>query len=337
MGARPVRGERIPDEWIMVDTLRPVDTSNIQDKGMKGIAMLAVSLGWNLLQRRDAPAQLVSREGLTRNLPTDTGVRQSVFWSMLANILGHSDGRLPTNRLIDQIVKETGMSKAHAATLASKVALLARGGDDPEEEEPVEEEPVEEEPTPSAVALEPEPTPDFVMTERMEPTLNMATDGGQYVSPIMDTVIRQLVEDGADQITYRCKHCGLEFETKRGCGAHWQVHVKAGEAEATAGKTKVIVNVIPDYEPTEVHLPREGSRTAELQRLRRIVADIQRAVGQDAIKEAERRAMVAERKYESAIAELTDLREQYDSLQRSLDTFQELFGELRKPTNKEKT
>ena len=72
----------------------------------------------------------------------------------------------------------------------------------------------------------------------------------------------------------------------------------------------------------------------ELRRLRQILADVQRAVGQDAVKEAERRAMVAERKYESAMAELTDLREQYDSLQRSLDTFQELFGELRKPTNK---
>jgi hypothetical protein len=296
---------------------------------MKGIAMLAVALGWNLHNRRDAPAQLKSREGMTRNLPTNTGVRQSVFWSMLASVLSHSEGKLPTPRLIDQIAKETGMSKAHAHTLAARVALVERGGDD--EPEP-EDEPI----VTYTVGPEPQleiPVSEFEPTERTEPTLNMANDGAQYISPIMDTVIRQLVQDGDEQITYRCKHCGLEFETKRGCGAHWQVHVRAGEAEATAGKTKTIVNVIPDYVPTEVHVPRTTDRV-ELERLRKIVKDVQLAVGQDELKQYEQRAYAQQRKIDSLTAELADLREQYDSLQRSLDTFQELFGELRNTTNK---
>jgi len=307
-------------KWTWVDQLKPIDTSNIQDKGMKGIAMLAVALGWNLQHRRGAPSQLKSREGMTRNLPTDTGVRQSVFWSMLASILSHSEGKLPTPRLIDEIARVTGMSKAHAHTLAARVALVERGGDDePEPEDGPEEEVPKEE---LLVASSPE----FEPTERTEPTLNMSNDGAQYISPIMDTVIRQLVQDGDDQITYRCKHCGLEFETKRGVGAHWQVHVKAGEAEATNNKTKVIVNIIPDYEPTEVHLPREGSRTAELRKLRKIVKDVQLAVGQDALKEYEARAFAQQRRIDQLTKERDDAVTRADRLASDLRSLKELIG-----------
>jgi hypothetical protein len=176
-----------PDEWIMVDQLKPVDLSNISDKGMQGVVLLAVALGWNLVQQRGAPARLRSRSGITRNIPTDTGVRQSVFWSTLANILGHSEGRLPTTELLEVIVKQTGMSKAHAQVLISKVGVLASTNpktlEIEEEPEPEPIIPIIEEAR-ASVALDGETqSVEFVPTERVEPTLNMASsDGGQYIS-----------------------------------------------------------------------------------------------------------------------------------------------------------
>ena len=315
-----------PDKWIMVDKLKPVDLSNIQDKGMQGIVLLAVALGWNLLQRRGAPAQLRSRQGITRSIPTDTGVRQSVFWSLLANVLGHSEGNLPTAELVTLVIKQTGMSKAHAQVLSSRVALLTSANPktleipEPEEEEepiiPVIDEPI--------VTYSVGPEVEFTPTERVEPTLSFAKEGEQYISEIMDTIIRQLVADGDDQITYRCKVCGLEFETKRGCGAHWQVHTRKGEAEPTAGNKRTIVNKVEGYEPTEVHTPRD--QRAELRRLARIVADVQKAVGQEAIREADQRVMVAERRVEMVTKERDEAVARAERLASDLRSLRELIG-----------
>jgi len=325
-------------EWKMIDRLKPVDLSNIADKGMKGAVMLAVAMGWNLIQREGQPAQLVSREGLRRNIPTDTGVRQSVFWSQIASILSHSDGNLPTPELIEQIVKQTGMSRAHAHVLKSRTALIAAGTDVDPDDQPDEEElsdqgeqtEDEAEDTDEPVSPEPEPPSatalEVPFSERVEPTLNHAGDGAQYISPVMETVIRQLVEDGDDQITYRCKVCGIEYPSKRGVGAHWQVHVKSGEAEATALLTKTIVNVVPGYVPTEVHNPREGSSLSELRRLRKIVRDVQLAVGQDALKELEQRVFVQQRKIDQLLAERDGAIARADRLASDLRSLRELIG-----------
>lgn len=361
MGANPMtRGDEIPTEWTMVDRLVPVDLSNIDDKGMKGVVMLGVALGWNLRQVRGAPAQLISRDGLTRNIPTDTGVRQSVFWSLIANIVSHSHGKLPTSELIDLIVKESGMSRAHAQALKSRVTHLSKhdvntlviadeSDDDelefmeelpePELEEAVlqpelvpEAEKPQPEPEASAIALEPQTEvidgKEYLV--RVEPTLNHMGDGNQYLSPLMETVIRQLVDGGDEQITYRCMICGLEYPSKRGVGSHYQRHVQAGEAEPTAAARKIVVNKVEGYTPQEVHLPRQDIR-AELRRLRKIVADVQKAVGQDSIKEAERRVMVAERKLADALAENEKLKAANDALEQNLSTVYDLLGELRKP------
>ena len=323
----------------MVDRLKPVDLSNIQDKGMKGAVLLAVAMGWNLVQRDGAPAQVVSREGLKRNIPTDTGVRQSVFWSLIANILSHSDGKLPTPELVEQIVKQTGMSRAHAHVLKSRTALLASGSDVSDDDEPPEEEVGQEgessedqteghevevspaEVAPSADALEPVEYP----ITRVEPTLNHMGDGNQYLSPIMETVIRQLIPDGDEQITYRCLVCGLEFPAKRGVGSHYQVHTKAGEAEATAAKSKTVVNKVEGYQPTEIHTPR-GDYATENRRLRRIINDVQKAVGQDAIKGAERQVEAMRRRVEAAEAARDEAIARADRLASDLKSLKELIG-----------
>jgi hypothetical protein len=298
---------------------------------MKGVALLAAALGWDLVQRPKQPAQLVSPDGQRRNMPTDTGVRQSVFWSLIASIIGHSADahKLPSADLVDRIVKESGMSAAHAQALKAKVDRLASiGKSEPEEEA---EETVEEEKVLNPLDLPrlegepPEPFTEFVPIERTEPTVNHAGDGGQYISEIMDTIIRQLAADGDEQITYRCKVCGLEFETKRGCGAHYQRHVQAGEAEATAGNKRVIINKIPDYVPTEIHTPRVEGLSVELRRLRKIVKDVQLAVGQDALKEYEQRAYAQQRKIEALTKERDDAIARADRLASDLRSLRELI------------
>ena len=311
-------------EWKMVDSLVPVDLSNIADRGMKGVALLAVALGWNLVQRKGQPIKLVSRTGLERTVLSDTGVRQSVFWSLIASVLSHSDGNLPTAELIQLIVKQSGMSKAHAQVLTSRVNILAHNGKlhEIEEEEAITvEEPVVEEPEPpSAIALEP-----FTPTVRTEPTLSMrGANGEQYISPIMDTVIRQLIPDGDDQITYRCKICGLEFESKRGVGSHYGRHVALGEAEATTSTPKTVVHKVEGYKPSEVHMPR-GDAFKEMRRLRKIVDDVQRAVGQEAIRDAERQIMVWQRKCEAAEKERDEAIARADRLTQNLQALSDLI------------
>lgn len=253
------RDDAIPVKWTMVDTLRPVDLSNIQDRGMKGVALLAVALGWNLHQQRGAPARLRSRSGVVRTLPTDTGVRQSSFWGMIAGVLSHSDGKLPTERLLNEVVKQTGMSRAHAQVLHARLTQMVKGDvtEEPPEEIPPAPEMTDEEKwawlgeAMTATAEVVEETP----LMRIEPTLNMGGGGQQYLSEIMDTVIRQLVPDGGEQITYRCKVCGLELPTKRGVGGHYQIHIRAGVAEATSEKARrKTVSKVVGYQPTEVHV-----------------------------------------------------------------------------------
>jgi hypothetical protein len=339
------RDDHIPMEWTRVDRLPPVDLSNIGDRGMKGIALLAVALGWNLYHRKGAPAQIKSRSGLVRNLPTDTGVRQSVFWSMVASVLSHSDGKLPTDNLIDQIVKQSGMSQAHAQVLKTRLAQINRGTiteELPEEVPPTPEmteaeqwawlgeamvatqEPETEEAATTPVVAEPEV--EVGAEVRVEPTLNHAGSGDQYVSEIMETVIRRLIPEGEDQITYRCKVCGLELPSKRGVGSHYQVHVKAGEAKATAGNKRVIVNRVPDYVPSEVHTPKMVS-SAELRRLQRIIADVQKAVGGGGdVEKAEQRAKAAERKAEAMQKERDDAIARAERLASDLRSLRDLIG-----------
>jgi hypothetical protein len=103
------------------------------------------------------------------------------------------------------------------------------------------------------------------------------------------------------------------------------VHVKAGEAEATNNMKRTIVHVIPDYVAAEVHTPRKDM-AQELRRLRRIVQDVQKAVGQDSIKDAERRIMVAERKVEVMQKERDDAIARAERLASDLRSLKDLLG-----------
>jgi len=319
-----------------------LDVSYISDRGMQAVVALANSLEWNVVVKRGRPVTLVARDGFKQQIPTDTSIRFEVFRNRVNAVITHSMTAQATPELMEHLIKQYKLDPSHARVFRAAGGNGVMDGvvsaDEPDEGLPEEEpdqlttlaEAVIMAEAEASVALdgETQSVEEPAVQMRVEPTLNFAKGGEQYISEIMDTIIRQLVPDGEDQITYRCKVCGLELPTKRGIGSHWQVHVKKGEAQATAGNKRVIVNKVPDYVPTEVHNPRMVPST-ELRKLQRIISDVQKAVGQDSIKESERRVMVAERKLAEMQAEVERLTKRNESLERSLSTLHDLLGEIR--------
>src|SRR5580765_4089245 len=206
---------------IYVTNVKPFDVSYIKDPAVRAIVVLAVSCEWNVVHKPGRMVTVISRTGLKLRFPTNTSIKFSVFTSWANSVVTHSMTHIPTMDLVDKLINQYKLDSSHARVFRDAVGWLVVDRIDLQ----LEEEEVAEDDTHPEI-------PDGEV-ERVEPTLSQATKDTFYVSPLMDTVIRQLIPDGVEQITYRCKICGLEFETKRGVGGHYQVHVRAGEAEAT--------------------------------------------------------------------------------------------------------
>jgi hypothetical protein len=156
-----------------------------------------------------------------------------------------------------------------------------------------------------------------VFSERVEPTLSTAAKGHQYVSQIMETVIRKLVPDGEDQITYRCLVCGLEFPTKRGVGGHYGFHVARGEAEAKPDASKNIIKVVPPEEPVVQAVQELHDHSVELlsepepEPERRITLDTVAVMLQGIVDIAVKDAVAGvQRQLDAALAEIERLRQE---------------------------
>jgi hypothetical protein len=272
-----------------------IDVSYIRDPGIQAIVALAASLEWNIVHKSGSPVTLIARDGFKHTVPTNTSVKFSVFRNRVNATVTHSITAIPSPELMDRLVKQYKLDSSHARVFKMVVDGIV---------EPVE--PDEDSLSDELLLPEPsEPQPEFVPTERVEPTLSITTKGQQYVSQAMETVIRKLVADGDEQITYRCLVCGLEFSTKRGVGGHYGFHVQAGEAEATDDARKTVVNVIPDYVPSETRTLRPKDPEPEppvermftnneplvneLLELRRIVNEVGRLVGRDEIAQLQER------------------------------------------------
>jgi len=328
---------------IQVTNIKPIDVSYIKDSGVRAIVALAASCDWNVVHRAGQMVTLISRTGHKLRFPTNTSIKFSVFASWTNGIARHSLTHLPTPELMEKLIAQYKLDTSHARVFREAVG----------KPEPIE---LEE---PSAAALD-----EFVPTERVEPTLNTAAKGLQYVSQIMETVIRQLVPEGEDQITYRCLVCGLEFPTKRGVGGHYGNHVAKGEAVAKPEArdnairvTPTLTNQIghnhpasagpdpdncaacsigdqpgePEPEPMTdeewepfIEAVQEPVFDDELTRLRDIISQVAALVSGDVARERD-----------EALAELQDLRQRFNALQQTLSTLYELLGELNQ-TNKEK-
>jgi len=335
------RVERLIDDIrhpVLVHSPVLIDVSFIEDPGMRAVVVLAASLEWNVVVKQSRPVTLISRDGFKHVIPTETSIKFNVFRNRVNATITHSLTAQPTLELMEHLIKQFKLGPSHARVFRAAVGEGVMDDvvsvDDPDEGLPEPE-------LGADVELVPEPGPAPALdrdeeattpvvepfSERVEPTLSTTKGGDQYESPIMETVIRQLVKDGDDQITYRCIICGLEFETKRGVGGHYGRHVAAGEAEGTSKMKKPVVNKIPDYVPTEVHAPK-GTEAAELRRLRTILSEVQRAVGMDQIKDAERRVMVAQRKQAEAEAARDVANARAERLAGDLRSLRELIGGL---------
>jgi hypothetical protein len=166
----------------------------------------------------------------------------------------------------------------------------------------------------------------------------------------METVIRQLVPDGEDQITYRCLVCGLEFPTKRGVGGHYGGHVTRGEAEAkpeARDNAVKVVHVIPPHpdrvpepEPPMIAIavapgdpfvepepePEYESEVGlpgfdELTRLRQVVDRIAELVGREHIEQLQERCQELTIERDAAVTRA-------ERLASDLRTLRELIGGL---------
>jgi len=354
---------------VYVTDLKPIDVSYIKDTAMRAVVALAASCQWNVVHKPGRQVTLISRTGFKQSIPTNTSIKYGVFLNRIWAINTYSFTHLPTAELIDKLLNQYKLDASHARAFRLLVASVSS---EPQADEDTDEDQFTEQGDALArmgVTSEPEEEapvePDeFVPTERVEPTLSTAAKGLQYVSQIMETVIRKLVPDGDDQITYRCLVCGLEFPTKRGVGGHYGGHVSKGEAVAKPEArdnairvTPTLTNQIghnhpasagpdpdncaacsigdqpgePEPEPMTdeewepfIEAVQEPVFDDELTRLRDIISQVAALVSGDVARERD-----------EALAELQDLRQRFNALQQTLSTLYELLGELN-PTTKEK-
>jgi len=328
---------------VYVTDLKPIDVSYIKDTAMRAVVALAASCQWNVVHKPGRQVTLISRTGFKQSIPTNTSIKYGVFLNRIWAINTYSFTHLPTAELIDKLLNQYKLDASHARAFRLLVASVSS---EPQADEDTDEDQFTEQGDALArmgVTSEPEEEapvePDeFVPTERVEPTLSTAAKGLQYVSQIMETVIRKLVPDGDDQITYRCLVCGLEFPTKRGVGGHYGGHVSKGEAVAKPEARDNVIRVTPtpvkepepeppmeltEWDPL-VEYFQEPVFDDEATRLRDIISQVAALVSGDVARERD-----------EALAELQDLRQKYSALQQTLSTLYELLGELNQ-TNKEK-
>jgi len=317
---------------VLVSGPKLLDVSFIEDPGMRAVVVLAVSLDWNMVHKANRVVTLIARNGFKQVIPTDTSIKFAVFQNRVYATVTHSFTHIPTPELMEKIIKQHKLDPSHARVFRD---ALSRMGVTPEPEE--------------EAATTPVVADEFVPTERVEPTLSTAAKGLQYVSQIMETVIRKLVPEGDDQITYRCMVCGLEFPTKRAVGGHYGNHVAKGEAVAKPEARENVIRVTPtpvkepepeydidgDFdddnewrEPEPEPEPTKDVSSTIEELLRSTVATIAMLVSEDRVKEVERER-------DEALAELQELQLRFNTLQQPLSTLYELLGELN-PTNKEK-
>jgi len=105
------------DEAVFVTTPALVEVTGIRDRSMQALVILAVTFGWNVLQKPNQPVVITSRGGFQKRLPTDTSIRMSVFQTALASILLYSEPYKPTPELMEAIIDCTKVDVEHARRL----------------------------------------------------------------------------------------------------------------------------------------------------------------------------------------------------------------------------
>lgn len=236
---------QLTEEPVEVTQITPVDLTAVRDPGIRALVLLAVSLGWNAIQKVNNPIALVARDGIQRRLPTNTSIRMSVFQTALSSIIAHTEDRIATPELIDVIIHETKVDRDHARRLR-----LAIGETAEEHRQRLANDKVAEQRRQSEEHLTQQvevPVEDDVETEIVAGPVD-GGDHGQLMSraPFMahhqsdgtkthiyqsDTSYERVWGDR--YIDYECMNCGKAYASPKGVGAHSQVHTRSGEKDNT--------------------------------------------------------------------------------------------------------
>jgi hypothetical protein len=242
----------------------PLDVTVIKDPGMKSLVHLAVSLGWNVHQKRGQPVVITARDGTQKRLPTNTSIRMSVFQSALSTIMVHTEPeKIPTIELIEDIISQHKPSVEHQRRLRlavgesptqhrERVAAIEAEAKGPREPQPLT--------TRLEITGDVEGLIDEVLDEHFRQVLEeedaapaaqegemtyIAADKAQHgrvVSRLPYRAVRnhsgqvrttyesdtsferRWSED--DYVDYECQECGSAFSTPKGVGSHSQNHLQ---------------------------------------------------------------------------------------------------------------
>jgi hypothetical protein len=214
--------------------LPPFDFSKVRDNSITALAMLAVCLGWNVLQKTGQPLQLMARDGHQLRLPTNTGVRIGVLQGYLSSIMTHTEAverSLITPELVDELVDTFKLNREFERRLRD-----ASGETVQQHRERTKAKVVEPEPEPINApitvdhTLGPVPRPEvrhIVSRKPFQARYQATVKGAKlYQSKVSNELIWS---DGTKE--YECVICGHVFSTPKGAGSHHQKHVRAGEAK----------------------------------------------------------------------------------------------------------
>src|SRR5688500_12469395 len=101
----------------------PIDVSDIKDKGLQALALLAIEAGFTRQTVRGMGI-FFAQDGYELRLPTNTSIRMSVFQSRLNSIFTHASFTI-TSETVSRVIDKVKLDKAHAGRLREKFVTLA--------------------------------------------------------------------------------------------------------------------------------------------------------------------------------------------------------------------
>lgn len=343
-----------------VQAIRPYDTSEVRDRGMKALVLLASSLGWNVLHKSNQALRLTARNGVQINVPDNTSVKASVFQAMLSKIMTYSTEQTPTIELVDRIIAITKPNQDQENRL--RMAL----GESPQQHrqrmnndrpaEPRSDAPlvqfleipdfeVVEEPPPVEAPTQPvgsEPMATVLVDKLIVKTQPRMSKRGTTHSPRPHPLaIERHWSDGS--VDFKCKFCSYHSDNIVSFNGHGRLHplaTRPGElnneqkrsmrerelaAEIKAAIEADVAIVEPEPEPEPEPDP-EGENATRLQALHDPAWEMVRQIQQIVSPEIEEAYKLLEDDFENLRTENINLRAELKRLTEEWDALQDLIN-----------
>lgn len=279
----------------------PVDVSAVSDPGMRAVISLAVSLGWNVVHKRNKPVTLIARDGFKHVLPTNTSVRFNVYMNRVNATIAHSITALPSPELMDKIIKLHRLDPSHARVLRAAGGEGVMDGvvdvDNPDEHLPPSEE------------------PDDVlhMEYTIKPFLAHAANGQVYNS---EAINERTWADG--RVDYVCPFCGKEGSTPASISTHYGYHVRRGEVPK-ASREPILGEVDVEWVKARHNRWTSLSKQAAPKKVREIIAAVEEPEPPEPMTDEEWAPFVEATGIEEPSQPSTDLTAMVAAFQRIID------------------